>query len=166
AAVESVDDASQVTTGETAKLYFARSVHESRKDYREARASLNNTILPSSLKTDFYIWNSTHLILMIKHTTFNDSGDYAVEYVFGGVTDNEKTMKRLQIVEGKPTTTSTSTKNGPSQEVSPNSTSTPGKPTTTSTSTKNGPSQEVSPNSTSTPGKNFFILNIVFGFLR
>ncbi|KAJ7372073.1 hypothetical protein OS493_020497 [Desmophyllum pertusum] len=27
----------------------------------------------------------------------------AVEHVFEGVTDNEKTMKRLQIVEAKPT---------------------------------------------------------------
>ncbi|KAJ7372072.1 hypothetical protein OS493_020496 [Desmophyllum pertusum] len=134
AAVESVSDASQVcSTGETAKLYYPRSVHERRKDYRESRALVNNTIFAvirkgssngtcaddlvqfCQLKTDFNIWNSTHLILMIKHTTFNDSGEYAVEHVFGGLTNHEKTIKFLKIEEKRATPID------PSQEFSPNS---------------------------------------------
>ena len=117
----SVAVAVDVYTGETAKLFYRRSDRDNSPNYRNSRAWRNNitfsiihkgestgTCTNDShdleqfclTKIEFKFHNDTHLELMIKNVTLNDSGDYTVEHVFGGLTNNEKIMKRLQIVEG------------------------------------------------------------------
>lgn len=97
------------TIGETAKLLWLRSDREHLKEFRQYRAwkdniafaiigngTQNSSCLNDTLKTfcrtkvQFQVWNETHLLLSIKNTAYDDSGDYGVEHVFSGLENNHK----------------------------------------------------------------------------
>jgi len=116
--------ASQVykcTIGDTAKILWLRSEREHLKEFRQYRAwkeeipfaiinngTQNARCLDDILKTfcltkvQFQEWNETHLLLTIKNTNYDDSGDYSVEHVFKGLEDNHKDTVSLKI-QAKPT---------------------------------------------------------------
>ena len=111
--------ASQVytcTIGDTAKLFWPRSSREHFKEFRMYRAWKNNVpfaIIRNGTQTarcsndvlkqfcltrvEFQVWNATHLLLTIKNTNYDDSGDYGVEHVFGGMEGNHKDTMSLKI---------------------------------------------------------------------
>ena len=126
-AVSAAEDAvntSQVYTipsGETAKLFWLRSDREKLKGFRLYRAWKENVSFAMitkgtltatcpdnsplkkfcSSKTEFKIYNETHLILTIKKIAFNNSGNYSVQHVFGGLESNHRDLPVLLRVEGK-----------------------------------------------------------------
>lgn len=109
------------TIGETAKLLWRRSEREHFKEFRQYRAwkeeisfatiingSQTARCLDDILKTfcltkvKFQVWNETHLLLSIKNSSYDDSGDYSVEHVFEGLEGNHKSKVSLKI-QAKPT---------------------------------------------------------------
>ena len=105
--------------GETANLFWGRSEREPMKEFKEYRAWRDNITFaiitegsqtaecPDDVlkqfclfKTEFKILNVTNLILKVKNTTFNDSGNYSVEHVFLGLEGNHRDNAFLKI-EGK-----------------------------------------------------------------
>jgi len=113
--------ASQVYTctfGDTARLFSPRSDREHLKEFRQYRVwkgnisfaviekgsqtgrCLNDVLKPFCLtKVEFQVWNETHLLLTIKNTNYDDSGNYGVEHVFRGMEDNDKETISLKIKE-------------------------------------------------------------------
>ena len=111
--------ASQVytcTIGETAMLPWLRSNREHLKEFSKYRAwkdntsfaiidkgtqtakCLNHVLKPFCLKkVQFQVWNETHLLLAVKNTNYDDSGDYDVEHVFNGIEGNHKDTTSLKI---------------------------------------------------------------------
>ena len=111
--------ASQVYTciiGETARLLWRRSGREDLKEFRQYRAWKDNTpvaiieketqtatclsdvLKPFCLeKVQFQVLNETHLLLAVKNTNYDDSGDYDVEHVFEGMEGNYKDTTFLKI---------------------------------------------------------------------
>lgn len=112
-------DASQVytcTIGETAKLFWPRSDRGHFKEFRLYRAWKENVtfaIISNGTQTarcsndvlkqfcltkvQFQVWNATSLLLAINNTDYEDSGDYSVEHVFGGMEGNHKDTMFLEI---------------------------------------------------------------------
>lgn len=108
------------TVGETAKFLWLRSDREHLKEFRQYRAWKDNitfakidngtqtsSCLNDILKTfcltkvQFQVWNETHLLLSIKNTTYDDSGDYGVEQVFAGLENNYKANAVSLKIQGK-----------------------------------------------------------------
>lgn len=104
------------TAGETAELFWPRSDREHFKEFRQYRAwkhnvpfaiiskgtqsaRCSNDVLKTFCltKVKFQVWNETHLLLAIKNTAYEDSGDYSVEHVFEGIEGNQKDIMSLQI---------------------------------------------------------------------
>lgn len=104
------------TAGETAELFWPRSDREHFKEFRMYRAWKHN--VPFAIisketqsarcsndvlkifcltKVKFQVWNATSLLLAINNTNYEDSGDYSVEHVFGGMEGNHKDTMFLEI---------------------------------------------------------------------
>ena len=59
---------------------------------------VNDVLKPFCLtKVQFQVWNETHLLLTIKNTNYQDSGEYGVEHLFGGMERNHKDTISLNI---------------------------------------------------------------------
>ncbi|XP_078371105.1 uncharacterized protein LOC144654747 isoform X2 [Oculina patagonica] len=112
-----------ISTGETAKLFWPRSDREGLNEFKEYRAwrdgvafaiikkGKQNATCPDDVlqqfclkKTEFKIWNMTHLLLEVNNTTFDDRGNYTVEHVFRWMEANHKDKIILKVV-AKPTST-------------------------------------------------------------
>lgn len=109
------------TIGDTARLFFRRSDREHLEDFMKYRAwkenisfaviekgtltaiCSNHVLKPFCLaKVQFQVWNKTHLLLKIINTNYEDSGEYGVQHVFGGLEGNDKDTISLKI-QAKPT---------------------------------------------------------------
>ena len=104
------------TIGDTARLFFRRSDREHLEDFMKYRAwkenisfaviekgtltaiCSNHVLKPFCLaKVQFQVWNKTHLLLKIINTNYEDSGEYGVQHVFGGLEGNDKNTISLKI---------------------------------------------------------------------
>lgn len=104
------------TIGETAKLLFHRSDREHFREFKLYRAwkdnvpfaiiengtaVCSNDILITFCQTKVLIrMNKTHLLLEIKNTSYDDSGNYSVVHVFREMERNHKDTMLLKI-QGK-----------------------------------------------------------------
>ena len=59
---------------------------------------VNHDLKPFCItKVQFQVWNKTHLLLEINNTNYEDSGEYSVVHVFGGLERNHKEIMNLKI---------------------------------------------------------------------
>ena len=110
------DTVYSIPSGETAKIFSRRSNREELTEFKEYRVWKDNVTFaiitnltvtatcPDNVlqqfcltKIEFKIWNVTHLILKVKNTTHDDSGNYFVEHVFGGMEGNHRDKIILNI---------------------------------------------------------------------
>ena len=109
-----------IDSGQVAILYYNRSNREDNTRFRGYRA-YNNSVLFAFIgngsqegnctngalnqicltRTEFRVWNDSHLIVKIVNTTVNDSGLYAVESWFVNLADYEYKVKCLEVIELK-----------------------------------------------------------------
>lgn len=112
-------EALQVYAGETAKLRYTRKLRESRVDFGGWRVTKNGEVIgglgkePGSAyqctdallrqfcltKTEFLKLEGT-LLLRIRNTSVNDSGNYTVEWVFNSLESNDKEEIQLVVIKG------------------------------------------------------------------
>jgi len=112
-------DALHVYAGQTATLSYTRKVRESRVDFRGWRVKKNGEVFgglkkePGSVYqcTDALLWQfcltkteflklEESLLLRIRNTSVNDSGNYTVEWVFNSLESNDKEEMQLDVSKG------------------------------------------------------------------